>query len=82
MKVINGPKEWSWRFDCSGCGTVCEAALGDIEWAMFGAAHYAGDSGDKRYYATCPVCGSDNFLPEEKLTPLVERTAKKWGGEQ
>lgn len=78
VKVVKGPDKWMWQFTCRGCEATCEATIEDVEWAMFGAAHYAGDSGDKHYYVPCPVCGTDAIIPDGKVTPLVEQGAKEY----
>lgn len=78
VKVIKGPKRWSYRCDCKGCGAALEAGLKDVEWAYFGGGYC--ERGDKRYYIACPVCGTDCIIPDEQVTPLVELKAKEYRG--
>jgi hypothetical protein len=78
VRVLAGPSEWTFTFTCKGCKARLEAGIGDVEWAMFGAAHWAGDSGDKKFYVPCPVCGTDAIIPRDKVTPLVEKEARAY----
>ena len=76
MKVLE-KKPWGWVFDCKGCGSKLEASIEDIKWAYFGGSYC--ENGEKKHYAVCPLCGSDNILPDAKVVPHIEKKAKKSG---
>ena len=76
MKILE-KKPWAWVFDCKGCSSKLEAGLEDMKIGYFGGSYC--ENGDKKYYAVCPLCGTDNLLPNAKIVPHVEKLAKKSG---
>jgi hypothetical protein len=73
MKVLES-KPWAWVFDCKGCASKLEAGLADMKVGYFGGGYC--ERGDKKYYAVCPLCGSESFLPANKVVPKVEECGK------
>jgi hypothetical protein len=62
---------------CKSCLTVVELeGPQDIFYATFGAAYYAGDSGETKYFWVCPSCGEDNF--PKNISDSWKEDAKAW----
>lgn len=66
-----------WRFNCPNCLSHLEASPTDVEYAWFGA-NWGGESPEKRFYVSCPICGENNFVPNDKLTNAIEQQATQY----
>lgn len=79
MKVIKEPSaEWSWLFDCSGCGAKLEAELSDVKSGEFGGGYC--ERGETRLYVSCPFCQTCAFPKEtQKIKTLQKVAARKAG---
>lgn len=78
VKVLekgNWKEEWKYVFSCKECKSKLEADVGDVKLGEFGG-NYA-ESGDLRYYVSCPECEANTFVPKEKLSMLVMKDADK-----
>lgn len=70
MKVIEN-KPWVHPFECKGCGSKLEVKVRDVRVRRMGSF----DEFETEYYATCPVCGTDHKIPNNKVTPAVSQAA-------
>lgn len=59
MKVISSPTEWSVDRVCPGCKVKVRITIEDVSVGIYGAAYYAGDSGEEHICSACCICGSD-----------------------
>jgi hypothetical protein len=69
VKVLVNNGGWAWSVKCRGCKSLLEVATSDVKYGTSGM-----DAGDPVYYIDCPVCRTQTFVPNERLTPffLVE----------
>jgi rubredoxin len=70
-------RPWTYRFDCTRCRSTFEGNQGDVEAANFGGAKEHGGRLGVHYYLTCPECGQENFIPDERLTTRVKEAAEE-----
>jgi hypothetical protein len=78
MKVLEKGKwkeNWSFVFDCKDCESKLEADVSDVRVGEFGGSY--AESGDIKYYVSCPECGANAFVPLNKLSVLVKKEADK-----
>jgi hypothetical protein len=73
MRVIE-EKPFNVEFECRCCKSKLQAEPEDVKIGYFGA-NYGGDTPDREYYVTCPVCGTDKILKHNELTPKVRELA-------
>jgi predicted RNA-binding Zn-ribbon protein involved in translation (DUF1610 family) len=71
MKIIeaNSP-----RFECRSCKSILEIEPQDVAVGYFGA-NYGGDTPEREYYVTCPICGTDKILRSGEISPAARKAA-------
>lgn len=75
MKVVR-EQPFNLEFECRSCKSQLVAESGDVQVGYFGA-NYGGDTPDREYYVTCPVCGTIRILKYNELNPKVRAEADK-----
>ena len=71
MKIVD-EKPSGFEFECRGCKSRLLAEVEDVKVGYFGA-NYGGDTPDREYYVTCPVCGTDRVLKYNETTPKMRQ---------
>lgn len=65
VRVVEEAKPWSYEFACRKCTSRLEAKPEVVAYGEFGGSY--GDSGEWKYYVTCPVCEFEvNFVPRDQ----------------
>lgn len=78
MKIVDG-KPFEYQFACRACKSELIAEADDIQIGYFGP-NYGGETPERRYYVTCPVCGTDHvlpFTPPPNVRHAADRKGKK-----
>lgn len=83
MKVIKQvePKEWAYKFTCSGCDSELEAEADDVS-----VTHYDGDFRETPYDSwsvSCPLCAHATTILEDKIPKIIRvktKQKKSYGG--
>lgn len=78
VEIIEGPKEgWHYEWTCKqkGCGAKLRALASDVRIGEFDGAYC--ESGEWKFYVTCPVCGEQKTLKDSDVPPLVQTQARK-----
>ena len=73
MKILK--KEIWWIFDCKSCKSKCQADPKDVTSRE--NIDREGDCVGHICVVECGVCGAQHDVPEEKLTPKIEKIAAK-----
>lgn len=71
MRVIE-EKPYGFEFACEGCGSTLAVEAEDVTVGRFGVY----DDFERRYYVTCPICGTRKFLDIDTLPPAVQQLAE------
>jgi C4-type Zn-finger protein len=75
MKIVD-EKPFNFGFECRVCKSQLVAEIDDVKVGYFGA-NYGGDTPDREYYVTCPVCETDRILKYNETTPKVRQRADR-----
>jgi len=74
-EIIKPPPDgdWTHEFVCqaTGCGATIRAHTADVHVGSFDGN--AWENGVRRFYVTCPVCGTNDFIKDPP--PLAIRAA-------
>lgn len=75
MKIVH-ERPFSYEFTCRGCKSQLVAETEDVQVGYFGA-NYGGDSPEREYCVTCPICGTDHIIERSRTTPNVRANADR-----
>lgn len=74
MRIIE-EKPFEIEFECRVCKSRLVAEAEDVQVGYFGA-NYGGDTPERGYYVTCPVCETIRQLDRDHVTPKVRALAE------
>jgi len=75
VKIVQ-EQPFGFEFECRGCRSQLVAEIADVKVGYFGA-NYGGERPVRKYYVSCPVCGTDRVLEYNQTTPKVREQADK-----